>query len=191
MASEVEAIWAEAVAADEVPSPRGFLGSSFEIFWRYRFFHREMYDLRRNDPVLAKLWRRHVDRSTSLLVRVYRRWVEAGMVTSPRAATSRRPLARHNRGEQLLSILRGPRAGRRCRADTAGRRLRLEADAGQCPGQQKVTGVAMLPKDAGRRELFVRPTIVERDLFPCLDGSKCPDEDDVPKQDEEAFGSKE
>ena len=51
--------------------PLSFLNESFEVFWRYRFFHREMYHLRRQDPLLAKEWKRHMRRSFTLLKNHY------------------------------------------------------------------------------------------------------------------------
>src|SRR3954464_14671981 len=37
-------------------APIELIEKSFEVFWDFRFFHREMYHLRRKDPNLAKRW---------------------------------------------------------------------------------------------------------------------------------------
>lgn len=60
--------------------PRVFIESSFEVFWSYRFFHREMYHLRRQDPALSRMWKRHLNRCFVLLKINYRQWVEAGVL---------------------------------------------------------------------------------------------------------------
>jgi AcrR family transcriptional regulator len=57
-----------------------FLEKSFEVFWQYRFFHREMYHLRRQDPDLNKAWKRHMRRSLGLLRLNYRQWLKSGFV---------------------------------------------------------------------------------------------------------------
>jgi AcrR family transcriptional regulator len=59
-------------------SPRKFLEEAFEVFWKYRFFHREMYHLRRQDPELAKLWKKHMARCLRLLKLNYVHWLKAG-----------------------------------------------------------------------------------------------------------------
>jgi hypothetical protein len=58
--------------------PREFLEASFEVFWTYRFFHREMYHLRRQDPELARNWKRHMLQCQRLLKQNYMRWVAQG-----------------------------------------------------------------------------------------------------------------
>lgn len=52
-----------------------FIDKNFELYWRYRFFHREMYTLRRKDPQLAKLWRKHIQKMMKLMEILYRHWV--------------------------------------------------------------------------------------------------------------------
>lgn len=63
-------------------TPLEFISRSYEVFWRYRFFHREMYHLRRMDPELAKLWKRHINRCVRLLKLHYARWVKTNEVRS-------------------------------------------------------------------------------------------------------------
>jgi AcrR family transcriptional regulator len=59
-------------------APREFLEASFDVFWTFRFFHREMYHLRRQDPELARNWKRHMTQCQRLLKLNYNRWVEKG-----------------------------------------------------------------------------------------------------------------
>lgn len=56
--------------------PLDLIEKNFEIFWRYRFFHREMYYLRRKDAQLAKLWKKHIAKVLKLMILVYRRWIK-------------------------------------------------------------------------------------------------------------------
>ena len=73
------AIYAAWDAKSGLP-PDQFLANSFEVFWTYRFFHREMYHLRRQDPLLAKAWKRHMRLCYKLLKLNYREWLRAGLV---------------------------------------------------------------------------------------------------------------
>lgn len=61
-------------------SPVDFIERSLEVFWTYRFFHRNMYSLRKNDAELSKLWRRHWRKSSLLLTAAYRLWVKQGLM---------------------------------------------------------------------------------------------------------------
>jgi AcrR family transcriptional regulator len=58
-----------------------FIDENFELYWKYRFFHREMYGLRRKDPDLARMWRSHIQRMMKLMEILYRHWVREGHVT--------------------------------------------------------------------------------------------------------------
>lgn len=62
----------------EILHPLVLIERNFEIFWKYRFFHREMYYLRRKDKVLAKLWKIHISKVLKLMILVYRRWEKMG-----------------------------------------------------------------------------------------------------------------
>lgn len=62
-------------------SPVQFVEENFEIYWKYRFFHREMYALRRKDPSLAKMWKNHMDKMLKLMKVLYRHWVADGKMT--------------------------------------------------------------------------------------------------------------
>lgn len=73
---------AETYAAWELTGHRGptdFLNGTYEILWKYRFFHREMYPLRRSDPDLQKMWKRHLNRCYRLLKLNYMQWVRDGL----------------------------------------------------------------------------------------------------------------
>ena len=59
-------------------SPLEFIDENFELYWRYRFFHREMYALRRKDQQLAKMWRNHIQKMMKLMIILYRHWVKNG-----------------------------------------------------------------------------------------------------------------
>lgn len=63
-------------------TPLNFVDENFELYWKYRFFHREMYSLRRKDPLLAKMWRDHIQKMMKLMVILYRHWVASGKMTS-------------------------------------------------------------------------------------------------------------
>jgi AcrR family transcriptional regulator len=58
--------------------PLAFVESTFSVFWDYRFFHREMYHLRRKDPVLAHNWQAHLRKTMRLLRGAYVYWIKVG-----------------------------------------------------------------------------------------------------------------
>jgi AcrR family transcriptional regulator len=84
MCDDIDSIWRQnhdqKNQLKSVSSPEELIEQSFEIFWNYRFFHREMYHLRRKDPALAKKWKVHIDRTVRLLNATYRSWVKAGLM---------------------------------------------------------------------------------------------------------------
>lgn len=57
-----------------------FIDQNFELYWKYRFFHREMYSLRRKDAQLSKLWRAHIQKMMKLMEILYRHWVKQNMM---------------------------------------------------------------------------------------------------------------
>ncbi len=61
-------------------SPRDLIQATFEVFWKYRFFHREMYSIRRKDKVVAQLWKSHITKTQRLLMTHYKKWVETGLM---------------------------------------------------------------------------------------------------------------
>lgn len=76
MCVETYETWSLESASAE--SPRAFVEAAFETFWKYRFFHREMYHMRRKDPVLAQKWRLHMQKTIRLLRSLYAHWVKTG-----------------------------------------------------------------------------------------------------------------
>lgn len=57
-----------------------FIDKNLQLYWKYRFFHREMYTLRKKDPELAKLWREHLKKLSRLMIILYKHWVKAGVM---------------------------------------------------------------------------------------------------------------
>jgi AcrR family transcriptional regulator len=57
-----------------------FIDKNLQLYWKYRFFHREMYILRKKDPDLSKLWHRHVKKTSLLMVILYKHWVKSGFM---------------------------------------------------------------------------------------------------------------
>lgn len=78
MESEVYDLWG---SDDELP-PFEFLKKTMELFWKYRFFHREMYHLRRTDDGLSKEWKSHINKSLRLLKIRYAKWLRQGYMRS-------------------------------------------------------------------------------------------------------------
>ncbi len=78
MAQETYQMW----NVDLDLTPVEFISRSYDVSWRFRFFHREMYHLRRVDPELGRLWKRHLSRCIRLLKIHYGRWVKSGAVRS-------------------------------------------------------------------------------------------------------------
>ena len=73
MNQETYKLWRFAKGSSK--NPLAFIDENFELYWKYRFFHREMYSLRRKDPALAKMWRLHIQKMMKLMDVLYRRWV--------------------------------------------------------------------------------------------------------------------
>jgi len=65
----------------ESKKPLAFIDENFELYWKYRFFHREMYSLRRKDKELALMWRTHLQKMIKLMEVLYRHWVREGKMT--------------------------------------------------------------------------------------------------------------
>ncbi len=80
-------------------TPLEFINQNFELYWRYRFFHREMYALRRRDPELAKMWRAHIQKMMKLMVILYRHWVKEGKMVKINDVTEMQYIA-----ESLLAM---------------------------------------------------------------------------------------
>lgn len=73
-------VWRNQEKGGHYPPPMELIEKSFEVFFKFRFFHREMYALRRRDPQLAKLWRTHIKRATGILLHCYSDWIEQGIM---------------------------------------------------------------------------------------------------------------
>lgn len=80
MCKETYAIWAPNNKLDQYASPLQLIEQSYEVFWNYRFFHREMYHLRRKDPALARKWKAHIAKSVRMLQATYAHWVKTGVM---------------------------------------------------------------------------------------------------------------
>ena len=59
-----------------------FVDKNLQLYWKYRFFHRELYTLRKKDPELSKLWREHLKKLSRLMIILYKHWVQ-GKVMLP------------------------------------------------------------------------------------------------------------
>ena len=68
----------EAWRRSECARPLGLIEVSFDTFFKYRFFHREMYHLRRRDPELAARWRSHLRKTMRLLQGAFASWQREG-----------------------------------------------------------------------------------------------------------------
>jgi len=55
-----------------------FIDKNLQLYWKYRFFHRELYTLRKKDPELSKLWRAHLKKMGRLMVILHKHWVRSG-----------------------------------------------------------------------------------------------------------------
>jgi len=75
MCRETYAVW-HMKKGQTLVHPLELIERNFDIFWKYRFFHREMYYLRRKDPQLAKLWKAHIAKVLKLMSVLYRRWLK-------------------------------------------------------------------------------------------------------------------
>ena len=76
MAKETYDVWRPRRVKKVIP--QDFINDNFDLYWRYRFFHREMYALRRKDKELAQMWRTHLQKMLKLMVILYRQWVREG-----------------------------------------------------------------------------------------------------------------
>jgi AcrR family transcriptional regulator len=80
MCEEIYSVWMPNKRVGIYSSPLDLIERTYVVFWNYRFFHREMYHLRRKDPVLAKKWRTHLKKSVRLLNAMYSQWIKAGVM---------------------------------------------------------------------------------------------------------------
>ena len=80
MCQETYATWLSRIQNEKELTPITFLEDSLEIFWKFRFFHREMYHLRRQDPELNKIWHEHMRQSREFMELAYIKWVQNGLM---------------------------------------------------------------------------------------------------------------
>lgn len=78
MCKEIYEVWYG--EGDEVVlrKPQELVEMVFGVFYKYRFFHREMYHLRRIDPQLTVAWRKHLKKTERLFFATYAQWVRQG-----------------------------------------------------------------------------------------------------------------
>ena len=76
MCDETYALWKEALHNPDFPPPMNFIESTLEIFWKYRFFHREMYMLRRQDAKLNQQWQKHLEKTRRFMKAAYANWTK-------------------------------------------------------------------------------------------------------------------
>ncbi len=77
MAKETYELW-RTRKGQKMQHPLDLIEKNFELFWRYRFFHREMYYLRRKDSQLSKMWKTHIAKCLKVMTLMYRRWLKLG-----------------------------------------------------------------------------------------------------------------
>lgn len=58
-----------------------FVDQNLQLYWKYRFFHRETYILRKKDPELSKLWHKHLKKMGLWMIILYKHWVKSGYMT--------------------------------------------------------------------------------------------------------------
>jgi AcrR family transcriptional regulator len=77
MCNETYKLW-RTRKGEKLLHPLELIERNFELFWRYRFFHREMYYLRRKDAQLNKMWKAHIGKCLKLMTLMYKRWLRQG-----------------------------------------------------------------------------------------------------------------
>ena len=58
--------------------PLELIEKTLDLFWKYRFLHREMYYLRQKDSQLNKMWTDFGKKITKMINLMYLRWVKLG-----------------------------------------------------------------------------------------------------------------
>jgi AcrR family transcriptional regulator len=77
MAQQTYSLW-KTKPNSRVKHPIKVISENFEIFWQYRFLHREMYYLRKKDPLLNSMWKAHLQKTLKLMTVTYKRWWKKG-----------------------------------------------------------------------------------------------------------------
>lgn len=78
MCGEMYDVWYAGGKEMILRRPEDLVEMVFGVFYKYRFFHREMYHLRRQDPQLSALWKRHLKKTERLFLATYSMWVRQG-----------------------------------------------------------------------------------------------------------------
>lgn len=84
MCDELYAIW-KVNPKTQLESPASMMRRTYEVNWRYRFFHREMYFLRRKDLKLARMWKLHLKKIKLHMRVAYESWVDQGIMAKANA----------------------------------------------------------------------------------------------------------
>lgn len=77
MCAETYALW-RGKKGQKAMHPLELIEKNYELFWKYRFFHREMYFLRERDPQLGRMWTAHFAKFKRMMILVYKRWWKEG-----------------------------------------------------------------------------------------------------------------
>ncbi len=83
LAQETQLIWkpqAKMAKKNEKIQLIAFIERNLQLYWKFRFFHRELYTLRKKDPELSKLWHKHLKKLGRLMIILYKHWVRAGVM---------------------------------------------------------------------------------------------------------------
>jgi len=80
MTADLYALWELDRDNPRFQGPLELIEATMKVFWEYRFFHREMYHLRRKDAALSKAWKAHLKKSVKMLRLNYLAWVDAGVM---------------------------------------------------------------------------------------------------------------
>ncbi len=55
-----------------------FIEKNMQLYWKFRFFHRELYTLRKKDSDLSKLWKAHLKKLKLMMIILYKQWIKSG-----------------------------------------------------------------------------------------------------------------
>lgn len=55
-----------------------FIDRNLQLYWKYRFFHRETFTLRKKDAELSRLWKAHTKKLSLMMIILYKHWVKSG-----------------------------------------------------------------------------------------------------------------
>ena len=78
MCADIYQIWNNSTPEVSLRTPEELVELVFGVFYKYRFFHREMYLLRRIDPQLGTIWKKHLKKTQRLFFATYAQWVRQG-----------------------------------------------------------------------------------------------------------------